>query len=322
MPRYTYITEDVFFDDEKMKDFLPKFVLVDGKIFWYTYTTDEAFLERFKENSWNDGNKWNELDWKQIIDRMDSHGYISNSKVEPAFGEIVHYLGDIERGDEAWVNTEYQTKEALIKVGKELNDLLDIASDINVCTHDDLEAIRTQRDLLFLRLKDDFDATLSSECYSILFGDAKIYSKTIIARDLLTTYLYGDDEDYNFGYTMASYYLESAYFRSMALLTGIEMKHEIKEVVRCSMFGPKTVEFLQSIFNVFKFLGVIVGSLLITVDVFKAIVGKEDAVKKNFGVLLKRIGAMVVLILLPFVVEIIFELVNTIGVTDPICGIR
>ena len=71
-----------------------------------------------------------------------------------------------------------------------------------------------------------------------------------------------------------------------------------------------------------KYAWIILGTLLGVVDVFKIIVSKDVDGKKQFKVLSKRIIAIVLLILTPVFIEIIFKFINTIGVDDPICGIR
>ena len=100
------------------------------------------------------------------------------------------------------------------------------------------------------------------------------------------------------------------------------MKVEVEEVVRCSIFGEKTVEIFQYGFNIMKYAGLIIGTLLCIVDVFKAVVQKDADGKKQLSVMMKRILAVVLLILTPILVEIIFNFISTIGVDDPICGIR
>ena len=100
------------------------------------------------------------------------------------------------------------------------------------------------------------------------------------------------------------------------------MQKEIKEVTKCSIFGNETYDLLQNAFNILKYIGLILGTLLGIVDIFKAVVQKDDSGKKQFSTLFKRIIAILLLCLTPVLVEFIFELISSIGITDPICGIR
>ena len=123
-------------------------------------------------------------------------------------------------------------------------------------------------------------------------------------------------------YSMAYLYYETFYQKGVAFLTGETMQQEPKEVVHCGIFDEKTTAIFQYAFNVMKYAGIILGTLLGVVDVFKIIVSKDVDGKKQFKVLSKRIIAIVLLILTPVFIEIIFKFINTICVDDPICGIR
>jgi len=318
LPRFYDIEEDIFLDENRMNDFLPKFTVINGKIYAYTYTDDEEFLEQFNSYNSNGGN-WEKLDWNEVLKDMKKYGYIRDTNVSLSLGSILESLEDFQHGDEEYIGTEGFTKDAFIAKALEINELLNKAYDIDICTQDDLEAIRTQRDVPFVSLQEEFSAPLSTSCYNLLFGKGNLYKKTLSIAGDITTYS-AKDSDYN--YTMSFLFLETAYLRSHSFLTGNAMQVEPVEVLECGFFGKGTVKFLQELFDVLKFAGIIIGTLLAIVDIFKAVVGKEDAMKKSLKTMMKRIAAIVALILTPFIIEIIFEIVNTIGITNPICGIR
>ena len=108
------------------------------------------------------------------------------------------------------------------EIALEIKNLLNKATDVNVCTEDDLNAIRSQRNVSFLNLDVEFDASLSSACYNVLFGNGlgngNLYSKTREA------FSYANDKG---GYRsdknkliMSYYFFESYYEKGFAFLTG------------------------------------------------------------------------------------------------------
>ena len=120
---------------------------------------------------------------------------------------------------------------------------------------------------------------------------------------------------------MSFLFFETYYLQGFAFLTGETMQKEIKDVARCSIFGDKTYELLQRAFTIFKYVGLVLGTLLGTVDIFKAIVQKDESGKKQVKTLSKRIIAIILLFITPVLVEIIFKFISSIGIDDPICGI-
>lgn len=210
---------------------------------------------------------------------------------------------------------------AYYSIANKIYVLLQEAKDIKVCTEDDLNAIRSQRNVAFANLKNDFNASLSTACYSVLFRDDGLFDS------VKQGFNYATDKGASIGgeenqFKMAYLFFESIYLEGFGFLTGEAMQKEIKDVVRCSIFGNKTYELLQKAFTIFKYAGLVLGTLLGTVDIFKAIVQKDDSGKKQVKTLSKRIIAIILLFITPVLVEIIFEFISSIGIDDPICGIR
>jgi len=310
-----YYSKEQFNDEEFMKKSLPKFFMADGEVFAYNYNKELL----------DDNAGYHEFDLNKIIESIEdargtnfsssSSGYIyEESNFNDEIGDFVHSSEDIN-SDNVSVTT---SSEFLIRA-KKLEMLLKKVSDINVCTEDDLNAIRTQRMVSFLDFKDNFNASLSSSCYGAVFGSNGLYDKTLEAHHVIDDYY---DRDTAYAYTMSFLFFESFYLKGYAFLSGNAMQVEPSEVVECGFLGEKTVKLLQDLFDVFKIGGIVVGILLGTIDIFKAVVGNDGAVKKNLQTLIKRLAAIVVLMLTPFLIELIFDVVNTIGVTNPICGIR
>lgn len=308
-------------DEDFIINFLPKFIKYNNNLYrdqnaaFLTYVADERGLTEDDVNSFR--NKFNEF-------VVNSSG--TNTGYE--FQNDSRYNSSIDvnfsSANEVDVINNNLSKSAYLQIALEIKNLLNKATDVNVCTEDDLNAIRSQRNVSFLNLDVEFDASLSSACYNVLFGNGlgngNLYSKTREA------FSYANDKG---GYRsdknkliMSYYFFESYYEKGFAFLTGETMQVEVEEVVRCSIFGEKTVEIFQYGFNIMKYAGLIIGTLLCIVDVFKAVVQKDADGKKQLSVMMKRILAVVLLILTPILVEIIFNFISTIGVDDPICGIR
>ena len=310
-----YYSEEQFNDEEFMKKSLPKFFMADNKIFVYNY--NEELLD--------DDIDYYDFDLNKIIEAIEdsrgvdfsnnSTGYLyEESTFKENVDDFVH-----SSTDNFSDNVSSVTSSEFIMKAKELSVLLKKVTDINICTEDDLNAIRTQRMVSFLDFKDSFSATLSSPCYNTIFSSNGLYIKTLAAGNIISDY-YGKESAYN--YTMSFLFFESFYLKGYAFLTGSAMQVKPSEVVECGFLGEKTVKLLQDLFDIFKIGGIVVGILLGTIDIFKAVVGNDSAVKKNLQTLMKRLAAIVALMLTPFLIELIFDVVNTIGVTNPICGIR
>lgn len=310
-----YYSKEQFNDEEFMRKSLPKFFMADDEVFAYNY--NEELLD--------DNAGYHEFDLNRIIGSIEdargtdfsssSSGYIYvESNFNDEIGDFVHSSADINSD-----NVSQVTSNEFLKRAKELEVLLKKVSDINVCTEDDLNAIRTQRMVSFLDFKDDFKASLSSSCYGAIFGSNWLYDKTLEAHHVIDDYY---DRDAAYAYTMSFLFFESFYQKSYSFLSGEVMQVEPSEVVECGFLGEKTVNLLQDLFDVLKLSGIVVGTLLATIDIFKAVVGSEKETKKNLNTMLKRIVAIVVLMLTPFLIELVFDIINTIGVTNPICGIR
>lgn len=305
-------------DEDYISNFLPKFIKYNNDLYvghnaaFLTYIADERGLTNEEIN----------------LFKNEFNSFVEGNNKEYEFQDNFRYNSTIDvnfsNANEVDVVNNNLSKSAYLQIALEIKNLLNKATDVNVCTEDDLNAIRSQRNVSFLNLDVEFDASLSSACYNVLFGNGlgngNLYSKTREA------FSYANDKG---GYRsdknkliMSYYFFESYYEKGFAFLTGETMQVEVEEVVRCSIFGEKTVEIFQYGFNIMKYAGLIVGTLLCIVDVFKAVVQKDADGKKQLSVMMKRILAVVLLILTPILVEIIFNFISTIGVDDPICGIR
>lgn len=304
------IDEQKFNNDEKLKQSLPKFLKFNNNIYVYTY--DKEMLD----------DDYEELDLVEILEfafQTNLSGYnpdeiYSLSSIKDKLDDYTHSYNDI--------NNEHVgklTSSELLKRGNEMKDLLEKVTDIDVCTEDDLNAIRSQRIVSFLELKDNFTAPLSSSCYNVIFGSNGLYKKAVSAYGEVDSF-YNKDSAYT--YTMSFLFFETYYQQAYSFLSGNVMQVEPSEVVECGFLGEKTVYLLQNLFDALKISGIVVGVLLAVVDIFKAVVGNEGATKKSLQSLMKRLGAIVLLMITPFLIELIFDIVNTIGVTNPICGIR
>ncbi len=312
------LTEEEINNPEILNKYLPKFMMFDSnkildgsstKI--VTYISDDNYSSEDEKEFYNEFQKYV---LKQQTNENEFPIYSSNIKELNGNSNITYdknedvVLRDLPSG-------EY------FKIASEIYALLEKAKNIKVCTEDDLNAIRSQRHIPFDKLREDFDASLSSDCYSVLFKEKGLYDyiKQGKAFGNSKGAIVGQDTN---NYKMEYLFFESFYLQGYGFLNGDFMQVEIKNPPKCSAFGDETYKFLQQIFNALKFCGIILGTLLGIVDIFKIITGKEDVSKKQFKTLQKRIIAIILLILTPILIEIIFKMINTIGINDPICGIR
>ena len=315
----TDFSYDEINNSEFMKNYLPKFMKFDSKKnIMGDYTEFVAFVSNDSEYT-NDQkeefyNQYSEYVKKQQTDQSGMQIY------RQSFAEN-NGSSDITYKDKEQVNSRNLPLDEYYRLANELYILLNEASDIRVCTEDDLNAIRSQRNIPFSKLGQEFDASISTSCYSVMFKSNGIY-------DLVKQgYAFGSEkgaqiDDKDNEYKMAYLFFKSYYLQGYGFLTGESMQKEIKEVTKCSIFGNETYDLLQNAFNILKYIGLILGTLLGIVDIFKAVVQKDDSGKKQFSTLFKRIIAILLLFLTPVLVEFIFELISSIGITDPICGIR
>lgn len=309
-------TEEEFNNDEYIKKFYPTFFIMDydnsafnGNVFAVAVDQDKISLEKYFE----DLNNYMKTDisFSQKTTGVDDKSDVVKDLPTQTGGELK---------DNYWSKDIEYSKDEYIKRAQEIQKLLYEASQIKVCTEDDLNAIRSQRHVDFLVLDKEFDAALSDRCYNVLFGKDALYSKIIASKDDIMKIQ--KTKRSRSKVTMSFLVLETAYLQGFSFLTGVTMQEEINEVKACSIFGEKTYDILSYAFSLFKYAGLILGSILVVVDVFKAVVQKEDSGKKQFKKMSKRIIAIVLLFITPVLVEIIFEFISSIGVTDPICGIR
>lgn len=311
---YEFSYNEIFDENGKaIIDNLPKFIKFDG-----LYGNNEAdFLYYFGEE---DEDLWNSLrnflgDDDRVFNNQSDVWFNTSNKYEY---EDDGFWDNFIHGDS--VNIYDLPSSAYINRADNIRKLLLEASNINVCTEDDLEKMQKYRNYSLTDLH-DLDIPLSNSCYNVVFGDGGLYSEVIYGQTYMATtgdIAYDEDREYTMGFL----FYESFYNEGVAFLSGEFMQKEVSKVVRCSWLGEKTTEMFQMGFDILKFAGILIGILLGIIDIFKAVIGKEDAGKKSVSVLIKRILAIIALILLPVIVEIIFELVNSIGINDPICGIR
>lgn len=309
-------TKEQFEDDEYMKKFYPSFFVMDfnndtsfkGNIFSIVIDTDKISYDKFYEDLneyFKEKKYFSQRDYK-VTSVSDKKNDLKNESSSSGTLKDNYYGYDIEYSSSEYINR-----------ANEIRKLLDRATDIKVCTEDDLNGIRTQRNVAFSDLGTEFDAAISSNCKSV-FDD--LYSK--VAWSLADVAKIRASKTSSEKWTMNFLYFESYCLQGFDFLTGETMQKEIKDVARCSIFGDKTYELLQRTFTIFKYAGLVLGTLLGTVDIFKAIVQKDESGKKQVKTLSKRIIAIILLFITPVLVEIIFKFISSIGIDDPICGIR
>lgn len=303
-------------NSEYMKNYLPKFIKFngnfygDGKSEFLWYSVNEENMTYDEKND--------------LYDIVKKYTNVSDISFQDSLE--VNISSDIEY-EKDWIDDNYGvsdwSSDIYINNALILKDLIDEANDVKVCNEKDLNKIRTLRNIKLLDLK-DADVSLSSSCYNILFGDG--LGQGSLYSNVIKGYNYINDDSNTINeknhYTMSYLFYKSEYLIGVSILSGNEMRQEIAPVARCTMLGEKTTEIIQYGFNAFKMIGLVLGCLLCVVDIFKIVVQKDDSGKKQLSIMLKRIIGIVALILTPILVEIIFEFINTIGVSDPICGIR
>lgn len=214
------------------------------------------------------------------------------------------------------------TSDEYIRRAEILRELVEEAKKIDVCTEVDLSKLRTLRNVSLFDIIDLYDdITLSNACYNTIFGSGlgkgNLYTMILEGYNKIDSY-----KENEIISLMAYLYYESYYLEGVGILEGSLMQKEIVPVVQCNWLGDKTTEIIQYAFDILKLAGIVIGTLLAIVDIFKAIVQKDKDSNKQLGTLMKRIIAIVALILTPILVDIIFEFINTVGIDNPICGIR
>lgn len=308
-------TKEEFENDEYMKKYYPSFFTMDydntaykGSIFAFALDTDKISYDDFyaQLNNYFQTDITFSKKTEGITSESDKKYDIKDESSSSGTLKDNYYSYDIE-----YSSGEYDNR------ANEIRKLLDKATNIKICTEDDLNGIRSQRNIDFFDLKTDFNAVISSNCKSVFdeLYDKVLYSHDDIAKVRAT-------KESASKLTMSFLFFETYYLQGFAFLTGETMQKEIKDVARCSIFGDKTYELLQRAFTIFKYAGLVLGTLLGTVDIFKAIVQKDESGKKQVKTLSKRIIAIILLFITPVLVEIIFKFISSIGIDDPICGIR
>ena len=308
-------TKEEFENDEYMKKYYPSFFTMNydntaykGSIFAFALDTDKISYDDFyaQLNNYFQTDITFSKKTEGITSESDKKYDIKDESSSSGTLKDNYYSYDIE-----YSSDEYDTRASALR------ELLKKATNIKICTEDDLNGIRSQRNIDFYDLKTDFNAVISSNCKSVFdeLYDKVLYSHDDIAKVRAT-------KESASKLTMSFLFFETYYLQGFAFLTGETMQKEIKDVARCSIFGDKTYELLQRAFTIFKYAGLVLGTLLGTVDIFKAIVQKDESGKKQVKTLSKRIIAIILLFITPVLVEIIFEFISSIGIDDPICGIR
>lgn len=308
-------TKEEFENDEYMKKYYPSFFTMDydntaykGSIFAFALDTDKISYDDFyaQLNNYFQTDITFSKKTEGITSESDKKYDIKDESSSSGTLKDNYYSYDIE-----YSSGEYDNR------ANALRKLLKKATDIKICTEDDLNGIRSQRNIDFFDLKTDFNAAISSNCKSVFdeLYDKVLYSHDDIAKVRATKESASE-------LTMSFLFFETYYLQGFAFLTGETMQKEIKDVARCSIFGDKTYELLQRAFTIFKYAGLVLGTLLGTVDIFKAIVQKDESGKKQVKTLSKRIIAIILLFITPVLVEVIFKFISSIGIDDPICGIR
>lgn len=304
-------------NSEYMKNHLPKFIKDNNKSY------DNSFAD-FLWYSVNEENMSKE-EKDELIEIIKNYSY-GNEGFVIQDSTTINSSSDTNYNKE-WFKENYGVNDwsgnIYIDNAIILKDLIEEIENNRVCNEDDFNKIRTLRNVNLLDLR-NVDISLSSSCHNILFGDG--LGQGSLYSNVLKGYTYMSEEtnsnNKNNRLTMSYLFYNSEYLIAISILSGSEMKQEINQVARCTLLGEKTTEFMQYVFSAFKMIGVVIGCLLCVVDVFKIVVQKDDNGKKQLGIMAKRIIGIIALILTPILVEIIFEFVNTIGVSDPICGIR
>ena len=314
-------SEEEINNSEFMADYLPKFLTFNDDVYMGSFFGSVKFVV-IVANDNNYDAKEREDFYEKFLNYIENL-QIKEKKIEIYKQSFVEINGnsDITFGKGDGYNTLNLPAGEYYNIANKIYLLLQEAKDIKVCTEDDLNAIRSQRNVAFANLKNDFNASLSTACYSVLFRNDGLFDSVKQGFNYATNKgasIGGEENQFK----MAYLFFESIYLDGFGFLTGETMQKEIKDVARCSIFGDKTYELLQRAFTIFKYVGLVLGTLLGTVDIFKAIVQKDESGKKQVKTLSKRIIAIILLFITPVLVEIIFEFISSIGIDDPICGIR
>ena len=321
----TFVITEEDFENGNINTYLPKIIMSSNgeKITFkgssYTflyYFADESNISESSRNEFLSDLQsfYQEHDEINSNISMISQSNITRNKILNTEYENINF-SNIET-----VNTNDLTNDNYIELGSQLKELLDNAKDIKVCTEEDLNSIRSKRDVSLLELG-KANILLSSACNEVLFGDNNMFA--IVS----TLYVYMNNSESLYlksdrFYKMSYLYSESFYLQAISFLSGSMMQVEEEDVTKCSLFGDKTTDLFQQVFDVLKYIGIILGTLLGIVDVFKIVVSKDVDEKKNLKILSKRIIFIVALILTPVIVKILFDFINTFGIDDPLCGIR
>lgn len=307
-------SEEEINDPDFEKKYLPKFIKYNNKSYdnyspdflWYSVNDENMSKDELIESikNYSDGN--------EDFSIQDASKVYSSDDIQYK-GE---WLED-NPGAYDWSGDIYIDNALILK------DLIEEVENIKVCNEDDFNKIRTLSNVNLLDMG-DVDISLSSSCHNILFGDGlgqgSLYSNVLKGYTYMSEETNSNNEKNRL--TMSYLYYSSEYLIAVSILSGSEMKQEINPVARCTMLGDKTTEIIQYGFSALKIIGFVLGSFLCIVDMFKIIVKNEENSKKQLGIILKRIIGIIALILTPILVEIIFDVINTIGVSDPICGVR
>ena len=156
-------------------------------------------------------------------------------------------------------------------------------------------------------VKNNFDRSiLEPECENAVFGDNG-YLDVIIDAGI---YYYGSLSNNKKQNTLSCMYLQSEYLKGISLLTSYTPITDETDTDPCELISSNVMSFINDLFDIFKVLCICVCIFLCILDVYKMVVTKESDVSKFKTVLIKRVIALVAVVLIPLLVNIVTDLIN------------
>ena len=145
---------------------------------------------------------------------------------------------------------------------------------------------------------------LSSSCVNV--ADA-LKSKLVVVEEMLGFYDNNDGDKGRISYL----YLQGSYQSAYTYLHSISYDLSGVGKESCDLIGEDIVEILNIFFNSFRIAIIALVIFMIYLDGMKALGSKDDsATKKWLSSAVKRLVVMIIVLVLPFLIELVIDLLN------------
>lgn len=202
--------------------------------------------------------------------------------------------------------------DAFFEEAKALDDAVDIYLGSS-CTSDERNMIysllleNSFRNISTFNMTYNYKGEMVNLSNSCIGAADSLKNKLTVVEEMISYY---ENNEGDKG-TMAYLYLRGSYQGAYSYLHGASYDLSGTHKESCELIGEDIVEILNIFFDSFRIAAIALVIFMIYLDGMKALGSKDDsATKKWLSSSVKRLAAMIIVLVLPFLIDLVIDLLN------------